>query len=76
MKVEQYCVGEVGTNCYFLINDETKETLVIDPGDAAGRLAGRIREEGLQPRAILLTHGPCDGGGGTGGGIWRPDLRP
>ncbi len=60
MKVEQYCVGEVGTNCYFLINDETKETLVIDPGDAAGRLAGRIREEGLQPRAILLTHGHFD----------------
>ncbi len=60
MKIEQYCVGEVGTNCYFAINEDTKEMLVIDPGDAAGMLAGKIREGGLKPQAVLLTHGHFD----------------
>ena len=35
LKVEQYVVGPVQTNCYFAINDDTKEVLVIDPGASA-----------------------------------------
>lgn len=60
MKIEQYCVGEVATNCYFLINDETKEMLVIDPGDSAKMLAEKIRQKNLKPQAVLLTHGHFD----------------
>ena len=60
MRVEQYCVGDVGTNCYFAINEETGEMLVIDPGDSAGMLAGKIREGGWKPQAVLLTHGHFD----------------
>ncbi len=60
MKIEQYCVGQVATNCYFAINEETKEMLVIDPGDSAGMLAEKIRKAGLKPRAVLLTHGHFD----------------
>ena len=60
MKIERYCVGQVGTNCYFAINEKTKETLVIDPGDSAQMLAEKIREQGLIPTAILLTHGHFD----------------
>lgn len=60
MKIEQYCIGQVATNCYFAINEETKEMLVIDPGDSAQMLAGNIRREGLKPQAILLTHGHFD----------------
>ena len=33
MKIEQYCVGQVQTNCYFAINEDTKEMLIVDPGD-------------------------------------------
>ncbi|MEY8390842.1 MBL fold metallo-hydrolase [Lachnospiraceae bacterium] len=60
MKIEQYCVGQVGTNCYFAVNEETKEMLIIDPGDSAQMLAGKIRQKGLKPVAILLTHGHFD----------------
>ena len=60
MKIEQYCVGQVETNCYFAINEDTKEMLVIDPGASAGVLAGKIREEGWKPQAVLLTHGHFD----------------
>ena len=60
MKIEQYCVGQVQTNCYFAINEKTQEVLVIDPGDSAQLLAEKIKQKGLKPKAVLLTHGHFD----------------
>lgn len=65
LKVEQYVVGPVQTNCYFAINDETKEVLVIDPGASAKKLAEIIEKEELHPVAILLTHGHFDHASGA-----------
>lgn len=63
LRVEQYVVGPVQTNCYFAINDETKEVLIIDPGASGKRLAEIIEKEKLNPVAILLTHGHFDHAG-------------
>ena len=63
LRVEQYVVGSVSTNCYFAINDDTKEVLIIDPGASAKKLAEKVREGGLKPTAILLTHGHFDHAG-------------
>jgi hydroxyacylglutathione hydrolase len=52
--------GDFRTNCYLVINEETKETLILDPGDEAGRISAKINQEGLKPKAILLTHGHID----------------
>jgi len=60
MRIEQYIVGPVMTNCYFAINDETNEVLVVDPGAAGKPLCNKIEEEGLKPAAVLLTHGHFD----------------
>lgn len=63
LRVEQYVVGPVQTNCYFAIQEETKEVLILDPGASAKRLAEIIKEEELKPVAILLTHGHFDHAG-------------
>ena len=60
MKIEHYVVGVVGTNCYFAINEQTKECIIIDPGDEAARLAEKIQAGGYTPVAILLTHAHFD----------------
>lgn len=60
MKINQYVVGPVQTNCYFVINDDTNEMIIIDPGASARQLADKIKVEGLKPVAILLTHGHFD----------------
>ena len=65
MKIENYVVGPVATNCYFLINEDTKETVVVDPGAAAPQLKGKLDEGGYKPTAILLTHGHFDHAGGV-----------
>lgn len=65
LKVYQYVVGPVQTNCYFAVNEETKELLVVDPGASAKQLAERARRDGLKPAAILLTHGHFDHAAGA-----------
>lgn len=63
MRIEDYCVGEVQTNCYIGINETTREAFVVDPGASAEMLAKEIRELKVKPRAILLTHGHFDHAG-------------
>ncbi|MDD7025437.1 MAG: MBL fold metallo-hydrolase [Lachnospiraceae bacterium] len=59
-KVERVLCGSVGTNCYFLINTQTQETVIIDPADDAPMLSAKLKEKNLKPAAILLTHGHYD----------------
>lgn len=56
MKVIQVPTGQLAENCYFIMNEDTKETLVIDPGADAQKLKDIIEKEGLKPVAIALTH--------------------
>ena len=60
MRVEVFEVGPLPTNCYLIINEETKKTLIVDPGDTPQGLLRYVSEAGLLPEAILLTHGHYD----------------
>lgn len=63
IKIDQYVVGMVQTNCYVVANATTKECIVIDPGASGAKLAEKIRESGYIPKAVLLTHGHFDHAG-------------
>lgn len=60
MVIENLVLGPVSTNCYFIINEETKETIIVDPADKPERISAKISGEQLMPVAILLTHGHFD----------------
>ena len=60
LEIRQYVVGMVGTNCYIAVNRQTKEALVIDPGAQGAALADTMKQDGLKPVAVLLTHGHFD----------------
>ncbi len=58
IEIEIFNTGHI-TNCY-LIYDENKEALIIDPADKAELIEEKIKELNLKPKYILLTHGHAD----------------
>lgn len=60
LRVEWMTLGAVSTNCYFLINEESKEVIVVDPADRADRILKKAEELGVDIKAIFLTHGHGD----------------
>lgn len=60
MKILQFQVGDIGTNCYLVYNESTHEGAIIDPGDEAERLLNQIAREQVELKYILLTHAHFD----------------
>ena len=60
MQVKVLQVGPIGTNCYLLEDEKTHVAAVIDPGDEAGRILQVIKDDGVDVKYILLTHGHYD----------------
>ena len=60
MLVKQLPLGVIQTNCYVVGCEETKEGVVIDPGDQADRILEVIKAEGLSIKYILNTHAHFD----------------
>lgn len=59
-KVICKALGLISTNCYFIVNEETNEMILVDPADSADYIVSVIEEKKYYPKAILLTHGHYD----------------
>ncbi len=57
-------VGMLQCNCSILGDPETREAIVVDPGDEVERILGILREHQLNVRAIVSTHTHIDHVGG------------
>lgn len=55
LAIQKVHVGEKDTNCYVVACSESKEAVVIDPGDDAPKILTQLR--GLTIRWICFTHG-------------------
>ena len=60
MQVKVLQVGPIGTNCYLLEDEKAHVAAVIDPGDEAGHSLQVIKDDGVDVKYILLTHGHYD----------------
>lgn len=60
MKIKKFEVGPLFVNCYVLYDENTKDAIVIDPGDEPDLILDFIKEEGLQLQYIICTHGHFD----------------
>lgn len=60
MKIEKFVLGSMGTNCYLIENEETKELVIVDPAICPEYLISYVKRIGYEPKAILLTHGHFD----------------
>lgn len=64
MEIKKLSLGTMGTNCY-LIWDNDKNGVIIDPGFTDARINTIINENALTIHYILLTHGHFDHLGGV-----------
>jgi glyoxylase-like metal-dependent hydrolase (beta-lactamase superfamily II) len=55
----------LGTNCYLVACPETKEAIVIDPGDEGKRIFNLVTKNGFKVTGIVNTHGHWDHVGGN-----------
>lgn len=60
MKIKKFEVGPLFVNCYVLYDEDTREAILIDPGDEPDLILDFIKEEGLTVKYILCTHGHFD----------------
>lgn len=60
MKVLHLRVGAIGTNCYIVFDENTREGVVIDPGDQAESILKAVADEKITVKYILLTHAHFD----------------
>lgn len=53
-------VGMLQCNCHIVGDPKTREAIVIDPGDDAGRILAAIEKHHLKLTAIVITHTHID----------------
>ncbi|THB74384.1 MAG: MBL fold metallo-hydrolase [Desulfobacteraceae bacterium] len=60
MIIKRLEVGPIMANCYILGCEDTKEAVVIDPGEDADRILMTLAESSLKVKYIINTHGHFD----------------
>lgn len=63
MRLKLFVSPDMGENCYFVIDENTNEAIVIDPGAMAEKLKNVIKNEKYNIKAICLTHSHFDHAG-------------
>jgi len=53
-------VSPIATNCYILVDEETKKAAVIDPGASADKIMAQVEAAGAEVACIINTHGHWD----------------
>lgn len=65
LEIKRIPVGPLQSNCLIVIEDQTREALVIDPGDEADRILEVIEQKAAKVVGIVLTHSHGDHIGAT-----------
>ena len=60
MEINVLPLGQLGTNCYVFYQKGGSKCGVVDPGGQGEQLAQWLKDKGLTPEAVLLTHGHFD----------------
>ncbi|SUY47392.1 Zn-dependent hydrolase, glyoxylase [Clostridium putrefaciens] len=65
MIIKRIPAGVYAANCYVIMDESTKEAVVLDPGGDEDDITSSIEQLGAKIKYILLTHGHVDHTGGV-----------
>lgn len=60
MKIENIVVGALQVNCFIAYDEESREAIVVDPGDEAEKIIRLIEDRKLAVLRIVCTHAHFD----------------
>ncbi len=60
LEIFRKTLGDLGTNCYIIVNHDTNECIVFDPAAEPEVLKEIFSDPGFKLQAIFLTHGHYD----------------
>ncbi|MBI3566948.1 MAG: MBL fold metallo-hydrolase [Gemmatimonadetes bacterium] len=60
MRVRAATVGPFQENAYLVMDETTRDAVLIDPGDEGERLLAEVERAGANLRAVWITHGHID----------------
>lgn len=60
LKIIKMATGIYGANCYIIYSEKTKDGIIVDPGGDADVILQRVKEQELNIKYIVLTHGHGD----------------
>ena len=55
MKIEKFVTGIISTNCYIVTNEETKETVIVDPANLSKAMIGYIDPAASSPHSTAAS---------------------
>mgnify|MGYP003295473989 CR=1 FL=1 len=56
MKIYFHLNLEGFSNCYVVVNEESKEAIIIDPGKITDNIISELENNNLKLKAVLITH--------------------
>ena len=60
MRIVQIPNGQFIENCYLVVDEQSRECAIVDPGEEAGLILHKLASTGAKPVAIWLTHAHID----------------
>ena len=60
MKITCMPSGPLGVNTYLVVDEDTNEGFIVDPGGYNPKLTKKVNDEGIEIKYIVLTHGHAD----------------
>lgn len=65
MKINKYLTGIITVNTYLVYDEDTKKGFIVDPGAYCPQLTKDAKDENVDIKYIILTHGHGDHIGGV-----------
>lgn len=60
IKIYDIPVGVLRTNCYIIHKKDSKDAIIVDPGNLANHIIEFVEEKDLNLKGIFITHGHFD----------------